>query len=70
MGQDQDIFEDPEEFRPDRWLRDTDNQKRHQQQLATGVFGFGPRNCLGMELGIVGCFVIEYRRNGKVMQLF
>jgi cytochrome P450 len=50
MGQDQDIFEDPEEFRPDRWLRDTDNQKRHQQQLATGVFGFGPRNCLGRRI--------------------
>ena len=48
MSQDPDIFEDPEDFRPERWLRDTDKTSRYRQQLATGIFGFGPRMCLGL----------------------
>ena len=48
MSQDPDIFEDPEDFRPERWLRDTDKKSRSRQQLATGIFGFGPRMCLGL----------------------
>ena len=48
MNEDSAIFENPEEFRPERWLRDSTNRKKGgNQQIAAGIFGFGPRMCLG-----------------------
>ena len=42
-----DIFEDPDTFNPDRWLRE--DSERHGQKYAFAMqpFGFGPRSCLG-----------------------
>ena len=48
MLQDPTLFPNPEEFRPERWLRveGSDKQKK-MQQVALSTFGHGPRNCLG-----------------------
>ena len=42
------IFVNPDEFRPERWLREEENDKlRKVQQIAAANFGRGVRNCLG-----------------------
>ena len=44
MSRDKDIFENPDEFIPERWSRE-DNQK--WDPFAVVPFGFGSRSCLG-----------------------
>lgn len=45
-GRNQDIYEDPETFRPERWLRSEQNTERIHS-FAWLPFGFGPRMCIG-----------------------
>ncbi|KAK2164067.1 hypothetical protein LSH36_69g04003 [Paralvinella palmiformis] len=40
------VFEDPEEFRPERWIRDERN-RMHHHPFAVMPFGYGKRTCLG-----------------------
>lgn len=48
MGKDPEIFVDPEEFRPERWVRENKNDGKFGKQLiAAEIFGFGPRMCIG-----------------------
>ncbi|CAH3041019.1 unnamed protein product [Pocillopora meandrina] len=46
MGRDPALFDDPLEYKPDRWLRD-DTSKSHYHAFASQPFGFGTRMCLG-----------------------
>lgn len=46
MGRDPALFDDPLEYKPDRWLRD-DTNKSHYHAFASQPFGFGTRMCLG-----------------------
>jgi cytochrome P450 len=48
------VWEDGEEFRPQRWM--DPNSRPGAEQLPRGwsgilTFGDGPRNCLGLRLG-------------------
>ncbi|XP_068714935.1 cytochrome P450 3A19-like isoform X2 [Montipora foliosa] len=40
------IFKDPSEFRPERWMREN---KDEQHAFANLQFGYGVRMCVGME---------------------
>ena len=42
---DSNIFDDPAEFRPERWLRES---REDIHKYAMPVFGLGPRSCIGM----------------------
>ncbi|XP_078365225.1 cytochrome P450 10-like [Oculina patagonica] len=46
MGRDPELFDDPLEYKPERWLRD-DSHKPPYHPFATLPFGFGTRMCLG-----------------------
>ena len=46
MGRDPKLFDDPLEYRPERWLRD-DTHKSPYHAFASLPFGFGTRMCLG-----------------------
>ena len=45
MGQDPKLFNDPQQFNPDRWATDD----IHPFAIILHAFGFGPRGC-GMSL--------------------
>ena len=45
MGRLKSHYEDPDTFRPERWLRDQRKEKSHP--FAWLPFGFGPRMCVG-----------------------
>jgi cytochrome P450 len=48
LKKDPTIFPNPDEFRPERWLRDGQiNKDLKVQQIAASIFGFGPRSCIG-----------------------
>ncbi|KAK3096703.1 hypothetical protein FSP39_002562 [Pinctada imbricata] len=42
-----DIFDDPDEFKPERWLRNTDERHRNVHSHALLPFGIGSRSCIG-----------------------
>ena len=44
-GRDPANFRDPEQFLPERWLRD---EMEHKHTFAWLPFGFGPRMCIGI----------------------
>ena len=46
MGRNPELFEDPLEYKPERWLRD-DTHKSPYHAFAFLPFGFGTRMCLG-----------------------
>ena len=48
IGRDARIFEDPLEFRPERWLRDDREDKEYESFMAMASlpFGHGPRMCI------------------------
>ena len=41
------IFEEPDQFNPDRWLREGSGKQAQKYTYASQPFGFGPRSCLG-----------------------
>ncbi len=47
-SKDDKLFEDPSQFKPERWLRKDGPQQQHPFALLP--FGFGPRQCYGEEL--------------------
>ena len=47
MCRDSDIFEEPDEYRPERWL---DVRKDQDIAFSHLPFGFGPRSCVGRRL--------------------
>ncbi|XP_074616092.1 cytochrome P450 27C1-like isoform X2 [Acropora palmata] len=46
MGRDPEMFDDPQQYKPERWLRD-DTQRSLYNAFASLPFGFGPRMCIG-----------------------
>ncbi|XP_077994495.1 1,25-dihydroxyvitamin D(3) 24-hydroxylase, mitochondrial-like [Glandiceps talaboti] len=46
-GRDPELFKDPSEFRPERWLRE---EKEHFYGFKSLPFGYGPRMCMGKRL--------------------
>ncbi|XP_074618065.1 cytochrome P450 10-like [Acropora palmata] len=46
MGRDPEMFDDPLQYKPERWLRD-DTQRSLYHPFASLPFGFGPRMCIG-----------------------
>ena len=46
MGRNPELFDDPLEFRPDRWLRTVESRPA-SHAFASLPFGFGTRMCLG-----------------------
>ena len=46
MGRNPELFEDPLEYKPERWLRE-DTHKSPYHAFAFLPFGFGTRMCLG-----------------------
>ena len=49
MGRNPDIFDNPEEVRPERWMRNRKEKdfKKHKMAFATLPFGHGARSCIG-----------------------
>ncbi|XP_077977218.1 1,25-dihydroxyvitamin D(3) 24-hydroxylase, mitochondrial-like [Glandiceps talaboti] len=47
MGRDPELFEDPLEFKPERWIRD---ENEHFDGFRFLPFGYGPRMCIGKRL--------------------
>jgi cytochrome P450 len=47
MSRDSTVFKDPEEFEPERWIREDDSKQRKLQQIGASIFGIGPRSCIG-----------------------
>ena len=65
-----DIFLEPYEFRPERWLPLSTNGVRLQKYLM--AFGKGSRQCVGMELGkaeVMTALATVFRRFGRKMSL-
>ncbi|KAI1122789.1 trichodiene oxygenase [Nemania abortiva] len=54
MHRDPDIYPDPEQFQPQRWL---DLQERRRLEKFYAPFSKGPRNCLGMYLAWAELYV-------------
>ena len=75
MGRDNHIFEDPLEYRPERWLR-KDNEYENLMAMASQPFGHGPRMCIGRRLAeqeiylaitkIVQTFKLDYAGSENV----
>lgn len=68
---DPDIFPDPDEFRPERWLPLETEGKRLQKYMM--AFGKGSRSCVGMELGkaeVLTALGMVFRRFGRDMRLY
>ncbi|XP_035824595.1 probable cytochrome P450 49a1 [Aplysia californica] len=63
-------FEAPEEYRPERWLKQTgsspDPKIRRRQAICVQPFGLGPRNCVGRRLAEQQMFLAVI----KVLQRF
>lgn len=60
MARDPDLYEDPEEFRPERWLRDRDNGTT-KHNFAWLPFGFGPRMCIGRRVAELEMYLLTSR---------
>ena len=48
MGRDPALFDDPLEYKPERWMRG-DTNKSSYHAFASQPFGFGTRMCLGKQ---------------------
>lgn len=52
MNLDPQVFEDPQEFNPDRWLT-SDKEKLMKMEKTFATFGHGPRICPGMTVALM-----------------
>jgi cytochrome P450 len=52
-GRNEDIFPDPEAFRPERWLESSEGQLREMENLLSLNFGAGSRTCLGKHISLI-----------------
>jgi len=46
-SRDPDVFEEPDRFMPERWMRSTTRTKLQQHPFASLPFGSGSRSCIG-----------------------
>ena len=46
MGRDEKMFPNPEQFEPERWMRDA-KEKSDINSFASQPFGYGARSCVG-----------------------
>ena len=58
------IFQEPDTFNPDRWLREDGERYAKICAFAAQPFGFGPRSCLGQRFAEMEMHVCV----AKVMQ--
>jgi Cytochrome P450 len=54
------VFEDPEEWRPQRWLRDAEDERLKEMNRWFWAFGSGGRMCVGSNLAMYREFVASY----------
>ncbi|XP_038078520.1 cytochrome P450 27C1-like [Patiria miniata] len=77
IGRDPKVFEEPNSFRPERWLRDNSGRMHcSNSSFASVPFGFGPRMCIGRRIAelelnlalakISQTFKLEYLGEGTV----
>lgn len=59
MCMDERFFPRPNEFIPERWLRDTDKEiaKGQDFPFASQPFGHGPRGCLGQRFAEIEMYI-------------
>lgn len=50
MSQREQLFEDPEKFRPERWLNQAEHAHNSYQEYSCLPFGYGARSCLGRNM--------------------
>ena len=82
MSRDENVFPDPEEFKPERWLRGEQSHKFNQAKevFASIPFGFGTRMCIGRRVAelelhlllarIVQQFDIQYPPDAELVEPF
>jgi len=58
MGEDATLFDEPSEFRPERWMRD---QREKIHPFASLPFGHGPRGCIGRRLAELEMYLLMTR---------
>ena len=61
------VFEDPLEFKPDRW--ETEECKQHSQMVAL-TFSGGPRGCIGKNLALTEAKVMMIKFMQRYEKLF
>ena len=59
MGLDERFFPHPNEYIPERWLRDTNDAITKGQEFPFGAkpFGFGPRGCIGQRFAELELYI-------------
>ena len=59
MGLDERFFPRPNEYIPERWLRDTNDAITKGQEFPFGAkpFGFGPRGCIGQRFAELELYI-------------
>lgn len=63
MGRDEKMFPNPEQFEPERWMRDA-KEKSDINSFASQPFGYGARSCVGKriseaELQVFTCLMVK-----------
>ena len=62
MGRDENIFDDADSFKPERWLRNNETNKSGiPDPFASLPFGFGLRMCLGRRLAELEIYLVLTR---------
>lgn len=56
-SEDENQFANPSEFKPERWMRNSD-QMNCAHPFAVTQFGFGPRSCLGKRIALTEAYLL------------